>query len=165
MEQKKDASVLSNQFQSSIGISRNIIRSWLGEEAHSIDNEGSNEEVKLQARPSRLGLGAMAKESSANSQFAFKNERLKSLPATLRKKIERQLQKKESVKSNAGTEQSSQKRKRETERDTLKGQENDAVDEGEEEDEDSRIQVANKSKRNINQGSGFDLYKRLNKRK
>ncbi|WBW71093.1 DUF3245 nucleolar protein, conserved protein [Schizosaccharomyces osmophilus] len=161
MAQKKDASVLSNQFQASIGVSRNLIHSWLGEGSQSIDDESSNDHTNLQARPTRLGLGAMAKESSANSQFAFKNERLKSLPATLRKKIERQLQKKEPVKSNEGTEQSPQKRKRGTGGDELK--EDNVTDESD--DEDSRIQVANKSKRNINQGSGFDLYKRLNKRK
>ncbi|EPX72166.1 fungal family protein [Schizosaccharomyces octosporus yFS286] len=162
MEQEKDASVLSNQFQASIGVSRKLINSWLGEGSQSIDDDSTNDNTNLQARPTRLGLGATAKESSTSPQVAFKNERMKSLPAALRKNIERQLQKKEPVKTNG--EQSPQKRKRETdEKGKLK--EDDVADESEDEDEDSRIQVANKSKRNINQGSGFDLYKRLNKRK
>lgn len=162
MEPKVSADVLLNKYQTSISITKNLINSWLGNENTSVSSDEKNDDPPLQARPPRLGLGASRKDQSENSWVTSKNEKLKSLPPALKKKIERQLQKKkEAEKIEGGKNHDNLKRKLNKVGDELNEQQSDTDDD----DVDSKARITSRSKRANAQSSGFDIYKKLGKKK
>ncbi|EEB05599.2 fungal family protein [Schizosaccharomyces japonicus yFS275] len=151
--------VLQAKIQTSVSLTRNLISSWLGpEEPHGKNaNNEADQETQLKARPPRLGLGATASQLASKTTHmpVSMNAKLNSLPPALKKKIERQMQKRKEAETKSARSTSSS------------GNADPGDDSEDDDDEDSMTSKASvlskkRSKANI---SSFDMYKNSKKRR